>query len=98
MKNNFSLNYVIKMIQHILTVIDNIKDRQNFFNSIMDMFKELILDIHEFGKILLLFHELQVSIYEIFFFSHDVFFSLFQQGTRNFFFLNSEHTVFNQNI
>ena len=49
MKNSFSLNYVITIIQNILSVIDNVKDRHCFFNGIMNMFKELILDLHEFG-------------------------------------------------
>ena len=49
-KNSFSLNYVITIIQNILSVIDNVKDRHCFFNGIMNMFKELILDLHEFGE------------------------------------------------
>lgn len=52
-KNSLNLNYVISMIKHVLTVLDNVKDRQNFFTSIMDMFRELIIDIHEFGKVFL---------------------------------------------
>ena len=48
-KNSFSLNYVITIIQNILSVMDSVKDRHCFFNSIMNMFKELILDMHEFG-------------------------------------------------
>ncbi|XP_053383870.1 F-box only protein 47-like [Mercenaria mercenaria] len=49
-KNSLSLNYVITMIRHVLSVIDNVKERQNFFSSIMDMFKELIIDLHEFDE------------------------------------------------
>ncbi|XP_052812909.1 F-box only protein 47-like [Mya arenaria] len=49
-KNSLNLNYVITMIRHVLTVIDSVKDRQTFFSSIMDMFKELIIDIHEFEE------------------------------------------------
>ena len=33
--------------------MDNEKDRHNFFNGIMDMFRELIIDIHEFGNSLI---------------------------------------------
>lgn len=47
-KNNLSLNYVVSMIKHILTVIDSVKERESFFTSVMDMFKELIIDLHEF--------------------------------------------------
>ncbi|KAK3101486.1 hypothetical protein FSP39_003958 [Pinctada imbricata] len=47
-KNSFSLSYVLVMIQHIVQAMDNSKDRLQFFNSVMDMFKELILDLHEF--------------------------------------------------
>ncbi|KAL3841950.1 hypothetical protein ACJMK2_020027 [Sinanodonta woodiana] len=47
-KNSFSMSYVINMIQNIILVMDTVKDRQIFFNNVMDMFKELIIDIHEF--------------------------------------------------
>jgi len=49
-KNNLNLSYVSSMVRHVMTVIENPKDRQTFFSSIYDMFKELIIDIHEFGK------------------------------------------------
>lgn len=37
------------MIQNILDAMDNGKKRLQFFNSVMDMFRELILDMHEFS-------------------------------------------------
>ncbi|XP_041367596.1 F-box only protein 47-like [Gigantopelta aegis] len=49
-KNNFSLNYVVTLIQNIIQVMENPKERIHFINSMMDMFKELILDIHEFSE------------------------------------------------
>ncbi|XP_076116337.1 F-box only protein 47-like isoform X1 [Mytilus galloprovincialis] len=48
-KNSFSLSYVMTMIQNILDAMDNGKKRLQFFNSVMDMFRELILDMHEFS-------------------------------------------------
>lgn len=48
-KNSFSLSYVITMIQKILDAMENGKKRLQFFNSVMDMFRELILDLHEFS-------------------------------------------------
>ncbi|KAH3887320.1 F-box only protein 47-like isoform X2 [Dreissena polymorpha] len=49
-KNSLNLDYVIAMIRHVLRVIDSAKDRQIFSCSITDMFKELIIDIHEFEE------------------------------------------------
>ncbi|XP_071099492.1 F-box only protein 47-like [Haliotis cracherodii] len=49
-KNNFSLSYVITMLQNIIKVMDSPKDRMTFINSMMDMFKELILDMHEYTE------------------------------------------------
>ena len=37
------------MIQKILDAMENGKKRLQFFNSVMDMFRELILDLHEFS-------------------------------------------------
>ncbi|ESO91551.1 hypothetical protein LOTGIDRAFT_76158, partial [Lottia gigantea] len=48
-KSNYSLSCVMIMIQNILQVMDNSKDRLTFINSMMDMFKEMILDMHEFS-------------------------------------------------
>ncbi|XP_062599947.1 F-box only protein 47-like [Saccostrea cucullata] len=48
-KNSFSLSYVLGMIQNIIGAMDKPKDRLQYFNSLMDMFRELILDIHEFS-------------------------------------------------
>ena len=39
----------MNMIQNILDAMDNGKKRLQFFNSVMDMFRELILDLHEFS-------------------------------------------------
>ncbi|KAK6190294.1 hypothetical protein SNE40_002199 [Patella caerulea] len=49
-KNSYSLSCVMIMVQNILQVMDNSKDRLLFINSMMDMFKELILDMHEFTE------------------------------------------------
>lgn len=48
-KNSFSLSYVVTMIQSILEAMDNVKDRCQYFNSVLDMFRELIMDLHEFS-------------------------------------------------
>jgi hypothetical protein len=48
-KNSFSLSYVLGMIKNIIGAMDKPKDRLHYFNSLMDMFRELILDIHEFA-------------------------------------------------
>lgn len=48
-KNSFSLSYVVTMIQNILEAMDNVKDRCQYFNSVLDMFRELIMDLHEFS-------------------------------------------------
>lgn len=49
MKSNFSLTYVMTIVQNIVDALDNPKDRQSYFNNVMEMFKELILDTHEFS-------------------------------------------------
>lgn len=37
------------IVQNIVDALDNPKDRQSYFNNVMEMFKELILDTHEFS-------------------------------------------------
>ncbi|KAL5007135.1 hypothetical protein ScPMuIL_015941 [Solemya velum] len=48
-KNDFSLSYVVMMMQKILEAMDSNKDRLNFCNSFTEMFREVIMDSHEFG-------------------------------------------------
>ena len=66
MKNSFSLSYVVNMMQHIVQAMESGKDRLQYFNSVMDMFKELILDLHEFadpGKLKCLSTSLLISVH-----------------------------------
>lgn len=48
-KNSFSLSYVLGMIHSIIGAMDKPKDRLHYLNGLMDMFRELILDLHEFS-------------------------------------------------
>lgn len=48
-KNSFSLSYVLGMIHSIIGAMDRPKDRLHYLNGLMDMFRELILDLHEFS-------------------------------------------------
>lgn len=48
-KNNCGLGHVISLVQSVLQAMDNSRDRVHFVNGLMDMFKELILDLHDFS-------------------------------------------------
>lgn len=48
-KSSFSLTYVMTIVQNIIDTLDSPKDRHSYFNNVMEMFKELILDTHEFS-------------------------------------------------
>nr|KAG5695438.1 hypothetical protein BaRGS_033563 [Batillaria attramentaria] len=47
-KTNCGLNHIMGLVQNVLLAMDNARDRQHFVNSLVDMFKELILDMHDF--------------------------------------------------
>ncbi|GFO39608.1 F-box only protein 47 [Plakobranchus ocellatus] len=47
-KHNFDLSQVIVMLESVIAVIESPKNKMSLLNRIMDFFKELILDTHEF--------------------------------------------------
>ncbi|XP_025085040.1 F-box only protein 47-like isoform X2 [Pomacea canaliculata] len=48
-KNSCGLSHVLGLVQSVLQAMDNTRDRIFFLNGLMDMFKELILDLHGFA-------------------------------------------------
>ena len=47
-KHNYELTFVMKYVQTVLQAMENTRDRLNFVNNLMDMFKELVFDLHDY--------------------------------------------------
>jgi len=49
MRQEQPLSWVVSLIKNVCTAMDNSRDRVAFLYGIVDMFKEAVLDVHEFG-------------------------------------------------
>ena len=47
-KHNYDLTFVMKYVQTVLQAMENTRDRLNFVNNLVDMFKELVFDLHDY--------------------------------------------------
>ena len=45
-----NISFVTKLINLLCPIFENPKERVGFLHSIVDTFKEIILDIHEFSE------------------------------------------------
>lgn len=48
-RHDNSISWVINIVNDVCVVLENSRDKLNFLYGIADMFREAILDIHEFG-------------------------------------------------
>ena len=64
MRHKHSLEWVMNLVQQVSLVFDYPKQRVNFLYAIIDMFKEMIMDITEFGECAVLFREYVRNIFK----------------------------------
>ncbi|XP_076472156.1 F-box only protein 47-like [Babylonia areolata] len=48
-KHSYDLSFVMKHVHTVLQAMENSRDRLNFVNGLMDMFKELVFDLHDYS-------------------------------------------------
>ena len=48
MKYHFDLSQVMVVLESVISVVETSKNKMTLLNRILDFFKELILDTHEF--------------------------------------------------
>ena len=51
MRHKQGFGWVMSLVCHVASLFDQQKQRMTFLFAVIDMFREIIVDIHEFGAV-----------------------------------------------